>query len=255
MFWFWIGFFALVALLLFIDLGVLNRKAHTPSIKSALYWTLGWMSLGLAFTGVVYLIYEHGWMGAQLKGSLPGASNGGDAAITYVSAYLLEQALSIDNIFVMSLLFTSFKIPEKYQHRVLFWGILGAIVFRVAMLGGGEFSSIQQDGGVKQIATPYDDKMAELSAKIDSTTVIVGGDAIREGYAAKMASGAAAASPSTVAPISQPRRSPTSAWPQANTASTPAPAARAPCRSAGMYALKCANSVPQPIAPSSVETA
>ncbi|MCX5741455.1 MAG: TerC/Alx family metal homeostasis membrane protein [Proteobacteria bacterium] len=139
MFWFWIGFFALVALLLFIDLGVLNRKAHTPSIKSALYWTLGWMSLGLAFTGVVYLIYEHGWMGAQLKGSLPGASGGGDAAITYVSAYLLEQALSIDNIFVMSLLFTSFKIPEKYQHRVLFWGILGAIVFRVAMLGGGAF--------------------------------------------------------------------------------------------------------------------
>ena len=68
-----------------------------------------------------------------------GGLDGSDAAITYVSAYLLEQALSIDNIFVMSLLFRSFRVPIKYQHRVLFWGILGAIVFRVAMLGGGAY--------------------------------------------------------------------------------------------------------------------
>jgi tellurite resistance protein TerC len=68
---------------------------------------------------------------------------GSDAAITYVSAYLLEQALSIDNIFVMSLLFRSFRVPVKYQHRVLFWGILGAIVFRIAMLGGGAFLAKQ----------------------------------------------------------------------------------------------------------------
>ena len=67
------------------------------------------------------------------------AADGSDAAITYVSAYLLEQALSIDNIFVMSLLFNSFRVPVKYQHRVLFWGILGAIVFRIAMLGGGAY--------------------------------------------------------------------------------------------------------------------
>jgi tellurite resistance protein TerC len=65
--------------------------------------------------------------------------DGSDASITYVAAYLLEQALSIDNIFVMSLLFRSFRVPVKYQHRVLFWGILGAIVFRVAMLGGGAY--------------------------------------------------------------------------------------------------------------------
>ncbi len=139
MIWFWFGFFALVALLLFIDLGVLNRNAKTPTIKSALYWTIGWVALGLSFSGVVYLIYQNGWLGAHLKGCPPGEHGGGDAAVTYVSAYLLEQALSIDNIFVMSLLFTAFKVPAKYQHRVLFWGILGAIGFRLAMLGGGAF--------------------------------------------------------------------------------------------------------------------
>ena len=146
MIWFWLGFFALVALLLFLDLGVLHRKAAEPSLKSAAWWTVAWVCLGLAFAGVVYLIYEHAWFGAEMTGAsatpaLPGASvlDGSDASITYVAAYLLEQALSIDNIFVMSLLFRSFRVPVKYQHRVLFWGILGAIVFRVAMLGGGAY--------------------------------------------------------------------------------------------------------------------
>jgi tellurite resistance protein TerC len=146
MIWFWLGFFALVALLLFLDLGVLHRRATEPSLRSAVAWTVGWICLGLSFSGVVYLIYEHAWLGAQMTsapahgrafGVVPGG--GSDAAITYVSAYLLEQALSIDNIFVMSLLFTSFRVPAKYQHRVLFWGILGAIGFRIAMLGGGAF--------------------------------------------------------------------------------------------------------------------
>ena len=132
MIWFWFGFFALVALLLFLDLGVLHRKAAEPSLKSAAWWTVAWVCLGLSFAGVVYLIYEMGWLGAQVN-------HGTDAAITYVSAYLLEQALSIDNIFVMSLLFRSFRVPVKYQHRVLFWGILGAIGFRIAMLGGGAY--------------------------------------------------------------------------------------------------------------------
>lgn len=141
MIWFWLGFFALVALLLFLDLGVLHRKAAEPSLKSAAWWTVAWVCLGLAFAGVVYLIYEYGWLGAHMSGTKDGVAlgGGGDAAITYVSAYLLEQALSIDNIFVMSLLFRSFRVPVKYQHRVLFWGILGAIVFRVAMLGGGAY--------------------------------------------------------------------------------------------------------------------
>ncbi len=138
MIWFWLGFFALVALLLALDLGVLHRKATEPSLKSAAWWTVAWICLGLSFAGAVYLIYESPTLGAEIKG-VGSATDGSAAAITYVSAYLLEQALSIDNIFVMSLLFRSFRVPIKYQHRVLFWGILGAIVFRIAMLGGGAY--------------------------------------------------------------------------------------------------------------------
>ena len=135
MMWFWLGFFAFVAVLLALDLGVLNRNPHAPSLKSAAYWTAGWMALGFEFTGFVYLMYENAWLGAKLVE--PSSSPGGDASIMYVSAYLLEYALSVDNIFVISLLFHSFRVPSKYQHRVLFWGIMGAIVFRLAMLGGG----------------------------------------------------------------------------------------------------------------------
>jgi len=134
MLWFWIGFFALVALLLALDLGVVHRRAETMTIRAAAGWTVAWVTLGLAFSGVVYLIYD-----ADLQGSASEAVSGTDAAITYLSAFLLEQALSVDNIFVISLLFTSFRVPQQYQHRVLFWGIIGAVVFRVIMLGGGAF--------------------------------------------------------------------------------------------------------------------
>ncbi len=144
MLWFWIGFFALIALLLFLDLGVLHRKATEPTFANALAWTVVWICLGLSFSGVVYLMYENHWLGVKLvvDGKL---QSGGDAAIVYVSAYLLEQALSVDNIFVISLLFRSFRVPNRYQHRVLFWGILGAIVFRVIMLAGGAFLAKQFD--------------------------------------------------------------------------------------------------------------
>jgi tellurite resistance protein TerC len=130
MIWFWLGYFGLVALLLFLDLFVFHRKNEEQSLQNAAAWTAGWMALGLSFTGVVYLMFENRWL------DISGPS-GGEAAVTYVSAYLLEQALSVDNIFVIALLFRSWRIPMKYQHRVLFWGILGAIVFRVTMLGGG----------------------------------------------------------------------------------------------------------------------
>src|SRR3954468_20176966 len=90
MIWFWLGFFALVALLLFLDLGVLHRRAAEPSLRSAVGWTLGWICLGLSFSGVVYLIYEHAWLGAQMAVApgrghaihTPGGGGGGsDAAI------------------------------------------------------------------------------------------------------------------------------------------------------------------------------
>jgi tellurite resistance protein TerC len=137
MIWFWLGFFAFVAVLLAVDLGVLHRSPKAASLKSATYWTIGWMALGLAFTGFVYLMYEHAWLGAVLIDS--SETSGRDASIMYVSAYLLEYALSVDNIFVISLLFHSFRVPVAYQHRVLFWGILGAIVFRLLMLAGGAY--------------------------------------------------------------------------------------------------------------------
>jgi tellurite resistance protein TerC len=124
---------------------VVHRRAQEPTLRSAALWTLFWVSLGLAFSGVVYLMYENNWGGVHLKGCPPGHADGVDATITYVSAYLLEQALSIDNIFVMSLVFRSFSMPLKYQHRVLFWGILGAVVFRVAMLGGGAYLAARFD--------------------------------------------------------------------------------------------------------------
>jgi tellurite resistance protein TerC len=130
MIWFWLGYFGLVALLLFLDLFVFHRKNEEQSLKSAAAWTAGWMALGLSFTGIVYLMFEHKWL--DITGP-----DGGEAAVTYVSAYLLEQALSVDNIFVIALLFNKFRVPMKYQHRVLFWGIMGAIFFRVTMLAGG----------------------------------------------------------------------------------------------------------------------
>jgi tellurite resistance protein TerC len=138
MIWFWIGYFGLVALLLFLDLGVVHRKPEAQSLKSAAAWTAGWMALGLAFSGIVYLMYEYRWLGIT-------GPTGSDAAITYVSAYLLEQALSVDNIFVISLVFMNFRVPQAYQHRVLFWGIMGAIVFRIAMLGGGVWLATRFD--------------------------------------------------------------------------------------------------------------
>ncbi|HEY1552280.1 MAG TPA: TerC/Alx family metal homeostasis membrane protein [Kofleriaceae bacterium] len=142
--WFWLGFFALVALLLFLDLGVIHRRAKEMSLRAAVGWTAAWVALGLAFAGVVYLIYEYHLAGVTLRSASPNP-DGANAAITYVSAYLLEQALSIDNIFVMSLVFHSYRMPAKYQHRVLFWGILGAIGFRVAMLGGGAWLAAKFD--------------------------------------------------------------------------------------------------------------
>ena len=137
MIWFWLGFFGLVAFLLFLDLGVLHRKNEQQSLKSAAMWTVGWVMLGLSFSIVVYLIYENHWLGAKLKHTPVGNADGMEAAVTYLSAYLLEQALSVDNIFVIALTFAQFNVIPKFQHRVLFWGILGAVLFRVAMLGGG----------------------------------------------------------------------------------------------------------------------
>lgn len=131
---FWTGFIAFVLLLLAFDLGVLNRKAHRPSLREALAWTAGWVSLGVAFSGVVYYLYENKLYTPD-SGSVP--YTGTEAMLTYLMGFVLEESLSIDNLFVMVLIFRAYRVPAAFQHRVLFWGILGAIVMRGAMILGG----------------------------------------------------------------------------------------------------------------------
>lgn len=134
----WIGFFSLVFVMLALDLGVFHRKAHEITLREALGWTVFWVSLGLAFSGVVYLIYDNHVGGAGMEGSWSEPHlHGADALMLYLTGYLLEESLSIDNLFVISLLFHAMAVPGKYQHRLLFWGIMGALVFRGIMITGG----------------------------------------------------------------------------------------------------------------------
>jgi len=118
-FWWWVGFNALVLALLALDLGVFNRKAHAVSVKEALGWSAVWLSLAIAF------------------GIGVGAVMGRQSALEFFAGYLVEEALSVDNLFVFILIFGYFKIPPALQHRVLFWGILGALVMRGLMIGAG----------------------------------------------------------------------------------------------------------------------
>jgi tellurite resistance protein TerC len=124
----WIAFLVLITLILALDLGVFNKTPHVISTKEASKWTVIWVTLSMLFSGVVYWLYTTDYVlnPNQLKPSV--------AAMKFVTGYLIELSLSIDNIFVIALIFASFKIPKKYQHRVLFWGILGAIVFRGLMI-------------------------------------------------------------------------------------------------------------------------
>lgn len=119
--WLWIGFNAFVLAMLAIDLGVFHRSAHEVSVKEAAIWSAVWVALALGFNFGVY----H-FMGKQ-------------AGLEFLAGYLIEKALSVDNIFVFVLIFTYFRVPPKYQHRVLFWGILGALVMRGVMIGLGAY--------------------------------------------------------------------------------------------------------------------
>ncbi|MBX7195006.1 MAG: TerC/Alx family metal homeostasis membrane protein [Sandaracinaceae bacterium] len=135
-------FTVLVLALVALDLGVLHRKAHAPTIKESLAFTALWVGVGLAFAGAVYLAYElHAFdLGRevdQLSGHPPRDVGGGEAAVLYLTGYALEKALALDNLFVMLFVFRAMKVDERYQHRVLFWGILGALVLRGAMIAVG----------------------------------------------------------------------------------------------------------------------
>jgi tellurite resistance protein TerC len=135
----WVGFIAFVLLMLALDLGVFHRKAHVVSVKEAVGWSLVWLTLGLSFSVFVYFAYELQWFGlGQAVDAADGLLiDGGTAVEKYLTGYVIEKSLSVDNIFVIAMIFSYLKIPSHYQYRVLFWGIVGAIVLRGLMIIAG----------------------------------------------------------------------------------------------------------------------
>lgn len=127
----WILFFVLVFAILALDLGVFNKKPHIISTKEASKWTAIWVTVSFLFSGVIYWLYGTDFI------ANPNQLSQSDASLKFITGYLIELSLSVDNIFVIAIIFASFKIPQKYQHRVLFWGILGAIIFRGLMISFG----------------------------------------------------------------------------------------------------------------------
>ncbi len=117
--WLWIGFNVFVLLMLALDLGVFHRKEHKVTFKEAISWSVVWVTLALIFNGWIY--YDQGK----------------DKALEFLTGYLIEKSLSVDNIFVFVLLFSFFKVPEQYRHRVLFWGVLGALLMRAGFIAAG----------------------------------------------------------------------------------------------------------------------
>ncbi len=145
MIWIWSAFIVFILVLLALDLGVFHRHAHVVKTKEALLWSAAWITLGLAFTGVVYFLYEGHWFGIgqttdlmSISAANPlGHNDGGAAALKFLTGYLIEKSLSVDNIFVIAMVFGMLKVPALYRHRVLFWGILGALFMRGVMIAVG----------------------------------------------------------------------------------------------------------------------
>lgn len=126
--WVWTIFIACILVFLALDLGVFNKENHVIKTKEASIWTAIWVTIALSFSGVIYWLFSNGLV------ANPTNLSPNTAVLKYVTGYLIELSLSVDNVFVIAVIFASFKIPLLYQHRVLFWGILGAIVFRAFMI-------------------------------------------------------------------------------------------------------------------------
>ena len=132
---FWIGLVAFLLLALALDLGVFHREERTQTAGEAALWSLMWISTALAFNLFVYFAYEHHWLGI---GYLAGQSvGGGQAALEFFTAWIVEESLSLDNIFVIATVMTYFRIPSEHQHRLLYWGVLGALVMRFVFIISG----------------------------------------------------------------------------------------------------------------------
>jgi tellurite resistance protein TerC len=117
--WAWVGFHAFVFLMLALDLGVFNRRVHAPTMREAAIWSGVWITLSLLFNGLIF----------QAEGPQKG--------LEWLTGYVLEKSLSVDNLFVFVLVFRSFQVDLRHQHRVLFWGVLGALIMRAAMILAG----------------------------------------------------------------------------------------------------------------------
>ncbi len=139
MIWIWVGFVSFVLLMLALDLGVFHRKAHVVGVRESVAWSLVWLALGLSFSVFVYFGYEGQWLGlGTVVDPVDGLRNvGSTAAEKYLTGYVVEKSLSVDNIFVIVMVFAFFAVPPIYHHRVLFWGILGALVMRGVMIALG----------------------------------------------------------------------------------------------------------------------
>jgi tellurite resistance protein TerC len=127
--WFYLGFTFFVLLMLGLDLGVFHRHSHAVSFREASIWTVVWVTLAMLF-GTGFYFYAASKFGPDLAWTL---------SLEYFTGYVVEESLSVDNIFVFVMVFAYFKIPAKYQHRVLFYGILGALVLRAAFIGAGSW--------------------------------------------------------------------------------------------------------------------
>ncbi len=127
--WLWVGFNLFVLFMLALDLGVFHRKSHIVSAKEAIIWSVVWISISLVFNAVIYFFWDR-----MVPNS--GYTNS-EAALAFFTGYLIEKSLSVDNIFVFILIFAFFAVPAAYQHRVLFWGILGALIMRGILIAVG----------------------------------------------------------------------------------------------------------------------
>ena len=138
MFWLWTGFVALILLFLAIDLGLFHKSSRKVGTREAVAWTMVWIAVSLLFNVFVYYLYDNHWFGIGLAADgITVMRTGEQAAVEFFTGYLIEKSLSFDNIFVIALVFAYFKVPAEYQHRVLFWGILGALVFRAILISLG----------------------------------------------------------------------------------------------------------------------
>jgi tellurite resistance protein TerC len=170
--WVWIFFFAVVFVALFVDVGIVNRHSHAPTRRETFAWSAVWISLALAFNGFIY------WVVGNIYGSGAGLSK----ATEFLTGYLVELSLSVDNLFVFLLIFNFFKVPKKFQHRVLFWGIFMALVLRMVMIFAGTelverfhwliyiFGAFLVYTGIKMFSDDDDSFNPEESAIVKFTT-------------------------------------------------------------------------------------